>query len=70
MKKQITIQATEDGKKYFTIYEVKAVTHDGKVVVYEREMRKEEAEKDLVIIDGVYSDYYKSGYITEQIVWC
>ena len=70
MKKQITIQATENGKKYFTIYEVKAVRHDGEVVVFEREMKKEEAEKDLVVIDGLFSDYYKSGYIIEQIVWC
>ena len=70
MKKQITIQATEDGKKYFTIYEVKAVKHDGKVVVYEREMKKEEAEKDLDDIYDIHSNLYKSGYIIEQMVWC
>lgn len=70
MTQQITIQATADGKNYFTIYEVKAVKHNGEVVVFEREMKKEEAEKDLVIIDGLYSDYYKCGYIIEQIVWC
>ena len=33
-------------------------------------LKKEEAEKDLVVIDGLFSDYYKSGYIIEQIVWC
>ena len=70
MKKQITIQATEDGNKYFTIYEVKAVTHDGKVLVYERELKKEEAEKDLEIIYEIHSDLYKCGYKLEQIVWC
>lgn len=70
MKKSITIQATENGQKYFTIYEVKAVKHDGKVVVYERELKKEEAEKDLETIYDIHSNLYKSCYIIEQIVWC
>lgn len=70
MKKSITIQATENGKKYFTIYEVKAVKHDGDVVVYERELKKEEAEEDLETINNILSNLYKSCYIIEQIVWC
>jgi hypothetical protein len=70
MKKQITIQATENGLKYFKIYEVKVIKHNGDVHIYERYMSRKEAEKDCDFIHDTLSNLYKSAYIMEQIVYC
>ena len=70
MKKQITIQATESGLKYFKIYEVKVIKHNGDVHIYERYMSRKEAEKDCDFIYDNLSNLYKSAYIMEQIVYC
>lgn len=69
MKKQITVQTTGN-QKYFTIYEVKAIKPNGEKVVYERELNKKAAERDLEIIHNDLSKLYTGGYIIEQIVWC
>lgn len=69
MKKQITVQTTGN-QKYFIIYEVKALKPNGEKVVYERELNKKAAERDLETIYNDLSNLYTGGYIIEQIVWC
>lgn len=70
MKKQITIQATENGLKYFEIYEVKVIKHNGDVHIYDRYMSRKEAEKTCDLIHDALSNLYRSAYIMEQTVWC
>lgn len=70
MKKSINIQVTEYNQKYFVIYEVKAVKHNGETVVYEREFNRKKAEKDVDFIYEVHKELYRSAFVTEQIVWC
>ena len=71
MKKSIKIQVTESGKKYFTIYEVRAMkVEDGSRIVSDRFMSRKEAEKYVEFINENYKRLYSSAWIMEEIVWC
>jgi hypothetical protein len=70
MKKQINIKETELGQKYFYIYEIKAVKHDGEVIVYDRELTKKAADKSVEFVERTMTRLYRSAFIREQIVWC
>lgn len=70
MKKQINIQKTEREQKYFFIYEVKAVKHEGEVVVYERFLNEKDAEEDKNFVLEHMTELYRNAYIMKEIVWC
>jgi hypothetical protein len=70
MKKSINIQQTENGTKYFNIYEIKAVTHDGEVIIYDRELNEKKAKETIDFIHEHMSNLYTGAFIREQPVWC
>ena len=70
MTKQVKIQETESGLKYFNIYEVRVKKHDGEVINYEFYYSKEEAEQTAKFIDDKMQKLYKFAFIRERIVWC
>lgn len=70
MKKSINIQKTKLGQKYFSIFELKTKKHDGEVVVYDRYLTREGAEKDQEFIYDKMDKIYSCAWILEQLVWC
>ena len=70
MTKSIKIQVTELGQKYFTVYEVRVMDHEGEMHTYERELNKKEAEKDVEFVNEVHKKLYRSAWIKEVVVWC
>lgn len=70
MTKSVKIQQTESGQKYFTIYEIKAVKHNGEVIIYDRELTKKAAEERVKFVEDTFQKLYKYAFIREQFVWC
>ena len=70
MTKQVKIQATENGQKYFVIYEVRVKKIDGDVITNERFLNKKDAEKQVEFIYDVYKELYTTAWIIEQFIWC
>jgi hypothetical protein len=70
MKKQIKVQALENGQNYFTIYEVRVTKNDGETITYDRYLNKKDAEKSVEFVYEVHQNLYKTAWIRESIVWC
>ena len=70
MTKQVKIQATENGQKYFVIYEVRVKKIDGDVITNDRFLNKKDAEKQVEFIYDVYKELYTTAWIIEQFIWC
>lgn len=70
MANSIKIKQLENGQKYFYIYEVRAETHDGKVVTDDRYLNEKEAQESVNFIYKVHSNIYNTAWIRKQIVWC
>lgn len=70
MTKSIKIQVTEDGQKYFIVYEVRVKKHDGEVCTYDRFLKKVDAEDAQETVYRFHQKLYKTAWIREQIVWC
>ena len=70
MTKQVKIQATENGQKYFVIYEVRAKKIDGEVITNEMFLNKKDAEKQVEFIYDVYKEFYTTAWIRESFIWC
>ena len=70
MTKQVKIQATENGQKYFVIYEVRVKNIDGDVITNDRFLNKKDAEKQVEFIYDVYKELYTTAWIIEQFIWC
>lgn len=69
MKKQINIQATEQGQKYFFIYEVRAKKHNGEIITHDRYFNEKEANNSLEFAEKVHKKLYRNLWIMKQIVW-
>lgn len=70
MTKSIKIQVTEDGQKYFTIYEVRVMDYEDVMYTYERCMTKKSAEESVQFVYDVHQKLYRSAWIKEVLVWC
>ena len=70
MTKQVKIQATENGQKYFVIYEVRVKKIDGDVITNDRFLNKKDAEKQVEFIYDVYKELYTTAWIRESFIWC
>lgn len=70
MKKQVKVQVTEDGQKYFTIYEVRVRKHNGEIFTHHMFLNKKDAEQSKEDVYKIYSENYDLAWIKEQIVWC
>lgn len=70
MTKQVKIQATENGQKYFVIYEVRAKKIDGEVITCDRFLNKNDAEEHVEFIYDVYKKLYTTAWIRESFIWC
>ena len=70
MKKQIKVQETESGLRYFIIFEVHVKKHNGEVVVKDRFFSEKDALKDRDFVLEDMSELYKCAWVVSQIVWC
>jgi hypothetical protein len=69
-RKSIKIQETENGSKFFYIYEIRAVKHNGEIIRYDRELTKKGAIERKEFVDRTFTKLYKFAFIREHIVWC
>jgi hypothetical protein len=70
MKKSINIEKTENGIKYFHIYEVKVQKHDGEILIYDRYLNENKAEETAKWVPEVLNNLYATAWVREQIIWC
>ena len=70
MTKQVKIQVTEGGQKYFSIYEVRVKDYNGETHTYDRYLSKKEADMTIEFIYDTFQKLYKSAWKMEHIVWC
>lgn len=70
MTKQVKIQETENGQKYFVIYEVRAKKIDGDVITSDRFLNKKDAEEQVKFIYDTYKKLYTTAWIRESFIWC
>ena len=70
MTKQVKIQETELGNKYFHIYEVRAEMRDGKVITDDRYFSEKQAEEEVEKIYKHLHELYTAAWVRKQIVWC
>ena len=70
MKKSINITKTENGNKYFEIYEVRARKHDGEVIIYNRYLDEKEANDTADFVARTLHDLYEITWTRSHIVWC
>lgn len=68
-RKMITIEKGEYSN-FFTIYEVKAVTHNEETEVYCRYLNKKDAEDGVKFVEEFLKERYRIAYIMEQLVFC
>lgn len=69
MKKSINIQVLGN-QKYFNVYIVKAVKHDGEVIVYDSFLYEKDAQEAQEFIYEHMTELYKIAFIREEMIWC
>lgn len=69
MKKSINIQVLGN-QKYFNVYIVKAVKHDGEVIVYDSFFYEKDAQEAQEFIYEHMTGLYKIAFIRKEMIWC
>ena len=69
-RKSIEIETTENGIKYFSIYELRVKTQDGETITYDRYLNRKDAEESQDFVYKHLGDLYEESWIRVQMVWC
>lgn len=70
MTKQIKVQETESGLRYFYIYVVKFTSRGRKSVVHDYFSSKKEAERTRDFLLQECGDTYEYVWVSQEMVWC
>lgn len=55
--------------KYFVVYCVRCIKHDGEAVTHNFYSSREAAEKDAAFAREAYASLYRVAFVREEMVW-